>query len=309
MYPRKFVSAIVAPSGTGKTMFMQKNVSDLSIGGSIFDGFTDDEPPRKSLIFAGEAGYELLIRRAASTKWNVNPQNVQIVDQYTFESNNLPVSIDSSEGWENIKRLVDIYKPDIVFFDTFSSFHDKDENKATDMKPLIKKLADLARDYNLALVLVHHSRKRTAKERTLTLNQDDVIGSSVFNRLVGLIIGIEPMKEDEKTLLVRTLKTWFSTFMPFTYKISESPDGKTIIETDLAPASVNNSKIAVWNYLQKTFAPGEWFSLGNINLSEIEPQVSLRQLKRILADFVKNNKLKKQGSTKGTEYSIKGFYN
>lgn len=317
MFPRKFVSAIVAPSGTGKTMFVQRFVSDLSIGGIIFDGFAEDETPRKSLIFAGEAGFELLIRRATATKWGINPQNVQIVDQYKFESNNVPVSIDSDEGWKNIKRIVDMCKPDIIFFDTFSSFHDKDENKATDMKPLIKKLADLARDYNLALVLVHHSRKRTAKERSLTLNQDDVIGSSVFNRLIGLIIGIEPMneqkedeiKEDGKNLLVRTLKTWFSYFTPFSYKISESSDGKTtILETDLAPQVPGSSKNFVWNYLQKTFPPGKWFSWRDIDLNEIESNVSERNAKAIIANFVKNKKIKKRGTTKNAEYCLYGFY-
>ena len=307
MFPKKFVSAIVAPSGTGKTMFMQKFVSDLSIGGTIFDGVTLDEPQRKSLIFAGEAGYELLIRRGASTRWKVNPKQVSIVDQYKFESNDMPVSIDSSDGWTNIKQLVEIYKPDIVFFDTFSSFHDKDENKANEMKPLMKKLADLARDYNLALVLVHHSRKRTARERSLSLNQDDVIGSSVFNRLVGLIIGIEPLKDDEKTLLVRPLKTWFSAFIPFTYRISENNDGRTVIETDLAPATINNAKIAFENYLHKTFADGEWFSFANIAFEEINPTVTPRQGRRILADFVNKGKLKKRGMTKDVEYCLIGL--
>ena len=307
MFPKKFVSAIVAPSGTGKTMFMQKFVSDLSIGGTIFDGVTLDEPQRKSLIFAGEAGYELLIRRGASTRWKVNPKQVSIVDQYKFESNDMPVSIDSSDGWTNIKQLVEIYKPDIVFFDTFSSFHDKDENKANEMKPLMKKLADLARDYNLALVLVHHSRKRTARERSLSLNQDDVIGSSVFNRLVGLIIGIEPLKDDEKTLLVRPLKTWFSAFIPFTYRISENNDGRTVIETDLAPATINNAKIAFENYLHKTFSAGEWFSFANIAFEEINPTVTPRQGRRILADFVNKGKLKKRGMTKDVEYCLIGL--
>ena len=309
MFPRKFVSAIVAPSGTGKTMFMQKYVSDLSIGGTIFDGFTMEEPPRTSLIFAGEAGYELLIRRGASTKWRINPQKVKVVDQYKFESKNFSVSIDNKEGWKNILRLVEMYKPDIVFFDTLSSFHDKDENKASEMKPILKKLTDLARDFNLAVVVVHHSRKRTARERALSLSQDDVIGSSIFNRLVALIVGIEPLKEDEKTLLVRPLKTWFSAFTPFTYKISEdNSSGRTVIETDLAPASVNNSRITVWTYIEKTFSPDTWFSLQDIDLNEIEGNVSIHQVKRCLAEFLKIKKLEKKGFTKNTTYRVIGFY-
>ena len=175
------------------------------------------------------------------------------------------------------------------------------------MKPIIKRLNDLARDFNCAIVLVHHSRKRTAKERSLSLNQDDVIGSSVFNRIVGLIIGIEPMKEDEKTLLVRPLKTWFSAFMPFTYRITEDLEGNTIMQMDLAPATVNNSRIAVWNYLISTFEIGEWFTIQQIVLTEITPAVTYRQLRRILADFAMKEKLLKRGSTKDTEYSLKDF--
>ena len=304
MFPRKFVSALVAPSGTGKTLFLQKFCSDLSIGGSIFDGFADNEPARKCLIFAGEAGFELMIRRGAAMKWAIYPPNVKVVDQYTFESSDNSVMLDDSEGWLNTLSIVRLCKPDIIFWDSFMSFHERDENKATEMKPIIKKLNDLARNFNCAVVLVHHSRKRTAKERSLSLNQDDVIGSSVFNRIVGLIIGIEPMKEDEKTLLVRPLKTWFSAFMPFTYRITEDLDGNTIMQMDLAPATVNNSKIAVWNYLISTFEIGEWFSLSDIVISEITPAVTLRQVKRILADFTKTGKLDKQGSTKGMEYSL-----
>lgn len=126
------------------------------IGGNIFDGFAENEPVHKSLILAGEAGYELLTRRAASMKWPLNTQNIFVLDQYEAETNNVSVMLNEDEGWLNISRLVDMYRPDILFIDTFSSFHEKDENKAPEMKPIIKKLAVLAKLYNMAIVLVHH---------------------------------------------------------------------------------------------------------------------------------------------------------
>ena len=307
MFPRKFLSALVAPSGIGKTMFMQKFSSDLSVGGSIFDGFIENEPPRMCLIFAGEAGYEMMVRRGAQTKWRIHPARVKVADQYKFESDGTSIMLDDTEGWKNICRIVDMYKPDIIFFDSLVSFHEKDENKSSEMKPIFKRLNDLARNFNCAVVIIHHSRKRAAKERTLSLNQDDVIGSSVLNRIVGLIIGIEPMKEDERTLLVRPLKTWFSSFMPFTYRITEDFEGNTIMETDLAPATVNNSRIAVWNYLISAFEVDEWFSIQQIELGEINSPVTARQIRTILNEFVKNGKLEKRGETKGSEYCIKDF--
>ena len=109
------------------------------------------------------------------------------------------------------------------------------------------------------------------------------------------------MKDDEKVLLVRPLKTWFSAFMPFTYTLKEGFSGGTVMQTDLAPASVNNSKIYVWNYLVRTFAIGEWFNSSQIVLSAIEGNIAEW---RILSDFVKNGKLNRRGAKKSLEYSL-----
>ena len=305
IFPRGFVSSVVAPPGTGKTVFMQKTVSDLTIGGTFFDGIAENEPPRKCLIFAAEAGYELLLRRGASFKWPINPDRAIVADQFTYERNEKSLMLDSQEGIENIKDIINTVKPDIVFFDTFPSFHEKDENKASEIKPIIRQLTDIARNFNLAVVLVNHSRKRSSKDRALSLNQDDVIGSSIFNRLVGLIIGIEPISDEEKILQVRTLKTWFRTFSPFTYKIGEDLYGHSVIETNLAPDdNGSSSRVAVWNYLADNFKAGEWFSASQIILSEISENISERLLRKIITEFVNTEKLIKRGLRNKTEYSL-----
>ena len=308
IFPKKFVSLVIAPPGSGKTMFMEKFVCDLSLGGSIFDGVAENEPQRKVLIFAGEAGFDMLIRRGNSFKWQNKFENITVIDQHQSEILGKPVMLDDDNDWERVKMIINIEKPDIVFWDTFSSFHDKDENKAAEVKPLIRKIASLAAEKNFAAVLNHHTRKRLAKERNLTLNQDDVIGSSVFNRLAALIIGMEK-DEDEidnpgKVLKVRPLKTWFKFFNPFNFTIGEDLYGHPTMTTDLDPKDVNNSRNGVWNYLVETFKPGEWFGLGDIETTLINPEPSIWQVKRSLADFVKSGKLHKQGSTKTTQYSI-----
>ena len=112
------------------------------------------------------------------------------------------------------------------------------------------------------------------------------------------------MKDDEKVLLVRPLKTWFSAFMPFTYTLKEGFYGGTVMQMDLAPAAVNNIKIFVWNYLVNTFSKDEWFSTSQIILSEIEGNITERQLRNILADFVKNGKLQRRGAKKTLEYAL-----
>ena len=308
IFPRKFVSIVAAAPGTGKTMLMQRLVSDLSLGGTILGGVTEHEPVRKCLIFAGEAGWELLTRRGASLKWEINPENVKVVDQYKYESKGQTVMLHEKEGWYNTKIIIKSVNPDIVFWDTFSSFHEKDENKATEIKPLIMQIANFAREKNFAAVLNHHSRKRLTKERNLALTQDDVIGSSIFNRLAALIIGIEK-DEDEldgagKVLKVRPLKTWFGAFKSFNFTLEEGYYGGTVMNIDTNPKDVNNSRNAFWTYLVDTFKQGEWFSAGDIELSVISPNITIWQVRKYLAEFSNTGKLNKQGSTKTTQYSL-----
>lgn len=307
IFPRKRISAVIAAPGTGKTWFLQKFVSDLSTGGSIFDGFAEEDTPKKSLIFAGEAGPALMIRRAADTRWPVNIQNVNIYGMIDAEKKGISLMLDEGEGRENIERTIRMHRPDIIWFDTLSSFHNKDENKSIEMKPIFRWLLTIAEIYDIAVVLMHHSRKRLAKERKLALTQDDVIGSSIFNRLVSVIISIEPTEEDNKTLMVKSLKSWFTEFIPFTYKLVEGEDGHTVMKVDLAPESIANSKTELWDYIRRTFAPDEWFKASDV-YEAVKGIMNLRQLQRYLSALVSGKKIRKRGQNKWVEYSVIGFY-
>ena len=303
IFPRGYVSMLFAPPGTGKTIFIQKFCSDLSMGGSIYGGVAEDEPKRVSLILAGEAGYELLIRRSAAMKWEVAPERVKIVDQYEASLKNISLMFDNDEGFSNIEILVEINNPDIIIVDSLMSFHDKDENKGDQMKPILIKLAILARSKNIAIVLVHHSRKRLAKERLMSLDQNDVVGTGIFNRYIGLIVAIEPTQEEDSILLVKSVKSWFKSFMPFTYSIKEGLYGQAVLETDLAPSIVNDSRVKVWNYLLETFGTGNWFTRAEIVVSEIGGMPD-STLKRVLKTLENSGKLQTRGGKKNREYLI-----
>ena len=311
LFPRGFLSAIVAPPGAGKTMFMQKFVSDLSVGGSILDSFHENEPIRKSLIFAAEAGLDMLIRRASSLKWVLCPDRIKVADQYTFELNGLSLMLDDPEGLANVRRLIEINRPDIIFFDTLMNFHEGDENLGKEMKPVFVALLQLARQFDIAIVLIHHTRKRTAKERLQELDQDDAVGSGLFSRYMAVLVGLEPSREESDVVKVSALKSWFKKFTPFRYRISEEKSGGVfeIVSSGDSDSftSGNSTKDTVWDYLRATFAPDEWFSLSDIELDAFE-DISLAQIKRSLGTLSSSGKLKKRGTTKNTEYSVIGFY-
>lgn len=310
LFPRGYVSALIAPPGTGKTMLIQKFVSDLSVGGNILDGFVDNEPFRRSLIFSSESGYEMLIRRATSLKWKFNPDFIRIVDQYTLTLNDVSVFFDDPVGLDNVRKFIEVNKADIVFFDSFMNFHNVDENRSYLMKPILISLMIIARDLNVAIVLVHHTRKRTAKERVFELHQDDAVGSGILNRFVAQLVGIERSKEQRDIIYVHCLKAWEKEFPSFRYRISENESGAGVFESYLddkdsgESASIQSSKESVWSYLSLTFKRGEWFKREDVELEVFDPPISVGWLRKIISGFVKNGKLLSRGTTRTMEYSI-----
>lgn len=312
LFPKGYLSAIIAAPGVGKTWFVQKFVSDLSVGGQIFDG-VEYSKPKKSLIFAGEAGYETLIRRAAETKWPVDKTNVQIYSSIEAGLKGFSFDIGTPEGQENLKYALELDEPEIVFFDTLTSFHSADENKAVEMKPIFEHLLSVARQRNMAIVLVHHTRKRKLAEQKFMMTQDESIGSSVLNRLVAVVLGIEPIDgpDDEnnsgenKTNLVKVQKSWFRKTPSFSYKLEENDDGRTVMRVDLEPKIGGGARAQIWDYIERTYEPGVWFKASDVR--EVA-KTGVTYTRRCLSDWVEKGKLKQRGVKRGAEYALVGFY-
>ena len=315
LFPRGSLSAVVAAPGTGKTWFLQLLASNLSVGGQIFGGFAEEVKPLKSLIFAGEAGPDLLFQRAHETRWNLNRENIVVVGLLDAERKNTTLMLDKEEGRKNIEYFVQSNKPDIVFFDTFASFHTKNENKFDDMKPLITFLLSIAEKYNVAVVLMHHTRKSATKKKTLVL--DDAIGSSIFIRLIGVILSIEAYGENQsnqsnqsgaKTMIVRTLKTWFQEFEPFTFTIS-SEDWQTSIDIDLLPAFDEAVKAVVeagvLKYTGDMFGLNKWFKANDLPAEIDGIGLPSGYAQRLLTILANQRKLKRRGFGRNTFYQCK----
>jgi hypothetical protein len=326
MFPRGFLSFVIAAPGVGKTWFMQRCISDLSIGGPVFDGFSHSVP-MKSLILAGEAGWELLIRRGAETRWPVDTRNVVIISTLEAEGKGFSFDLDTPDGQRRFEAAVDRNRPDIVFVDTLSAVHNSDENKSLEMKPIFLYLMRIARQYDAAIVVDHHTRKRKFAENKFLLTQDEAVGSSILNRFGSVIVGIEPTdtssgttgndqeidlfesKSDvasSKVNLVRVLKSWFRKPPPFTFKLEENDAGRTIMTIDSNPKIGGGARARVWTYIARAHTPGAWFKSGDIKDAGIG--VSKRQIDRCLSDLVQNGKLQHQGEGKISQYSIPMTY-
>ena len=315
MFPKGYVSVLFAAPGSGKTFFMQKFASDLSLGGAILGGFCYEQDPRKTVIFAGEARSRMLIRRAKQTHWPVNPELVRIYDRDESLRQKVVYDLNTQEGLNTVYTILRAEKPDVVFFDSLMSFYTGDESKSDTLNAVLRSLSMMAVELDIAIVFTHHKRKTAIKDRGKPLTQDEAIGSSMLSRHTNCMISIEEMPggindtltyADNKVQLVKTVKSWDRNIAPFTFRLVNDDSGRADMEFDLNPfrSERGNVKGKLWDFIEQNYKPGVWFKKGDLKSSG----VSDRYLNVCLNDFVTDGKLNRRGYHRGIEYAIRGFY-
>ena len=259
LFARGYVTVMASPSGTGKSLAIQKMFTDLSNGGDFLQNYTKDEdtgeykcfaenePPRKCVVLCGELGEQGLRERAQEFNLKHNPDNVIVLDQIKCEEQGFSLMINDEKGRENIEVIIQETKPDILFIDSFSAFFCGKENDNSECNEVFGYLRRIAKKYQIALVVTHHSRKRLASEQGKPLTLDDLVGAQAITRHVYSVIFLEYNKTTEVNIFTNP-KSWGRKFKPFGYSVNiDRLYGQSEIRIDLThpttpPTSTNNAK-------------------------------------------------------------------
>ena len=224
LFPRGYLSILAAPAGTGKTWLMQYLACQVSVGGNVLAGLRTQHAPMKTLIFAGETGRDLLLRRLKLTTWDCNPALLRVYDAIELQRAGVNVMLNEDEGRATFLGILAAENPDLVFLDTLISFHSADESKQADMSGVYRFLLKTASTCDCAIVANHHTRKRNNKNPAQVLGQDDVIGTSAGVRLAASVYIAEqsddPLVSNDAefpTVWVRNVKTWDVKVPPFSF--------------------------------------------------------------------------------------------
>lgn len=226
MFPRGYYSIVASMAGTGKTWLMQYIACALSTGGEILGGMSE-ERSKKTLIFSGETGSELLTLRLQKSAWKIDEDKIRVYSALEMATAGINCWLNTPDGQENIFNIVAIEQPDLIFFDTLISFHTADESKQGEMTELYVWLARLARAFKCAIVCNHHTRKRPAQDSKRKFTQEDVIGSSAGVRLAANVFVISSEEKPSGGFIntVDNVKSWDKKTPPFTYEFINTPEG------------------------------------------------------------------------------------
>lgn len=163
LIPRRGVTLLMGEGGIGKSFVVIDLAYSVGSGGKFLYHF--DCTPGGVLIVDLENDEATIARRIQ--KINAGRHEVDgstcAVPVFIVRKDDLSaveLRIDEEKGKDALCKLVEQHRPQLLVIDPLVAIHGSDENDNLKMRQLIMRLQDIARRFDLAVVLVHHLRKR-----------------------------------------------------------------------------------------------------------------------------------------------------
>jgi len=118
------------------------------------------EDPGPALIFLAEDPQKQTRRRLAS----LCEHRGIALDKLPLQVLDVPaIRLDISEQLDRLRSTLEALRPRLLLLDPFIRIHRRSENDAQEISGLLGDLRELQRQFDMAIVIVHHARKRSSQ--------------------------------------------------------------------------------------------------------------------------------------------------
>lgn len=120
---------------------------------------------KSNTIFKIEKPYKVLLASAEGGEFP-NEERIRIMmnkfpefDGEHYICSSSRIKLNNEDDLDLLREDITEKKPDVLIIDPLIKFHDSDENSSQEMAYVLSKLRELIEDFNLSIILIHHSGK------------------------------------------------------------------------------------------------------------------------------------------------------
>jgi len=186
--PYGLLSLLVAVPGTGKSYLALDLCRRLIAGATFPDGLRIGEGCR-ALYVDAENTPQIMRQRLAD--WTREQR--QGLYYLRPDPERLMLNLSEYEDRDLLLEAVYRARPRLVVIDSYGSITLRGENAKEDVQQLLSFLSKMAIEYDIALVVIHHLRKRSTAQLTLPgmMDIDAIRGSSHIPAMARNVLGLQ----------------------------------------------------------------------------------------------------------------------
>ena len=176
---------LAASPGSGKSLLGLDLCRRVLMGEPYPDGKGRFTPAERVMYVDAENAPQILFERLRPWKIDLN----RLIPKFPGECGY--IDFDNPEQRDQFVEEVYTAKPELVVIDAFANITTRSENYVEEMRQLLAFLRDLALDFNLALLIIHHLRKSGFRGRGWWMSIDDIRGSGSIIAAARSVMGMD----------------------------------------------------------------------------------------------------------------------
>jgi len=158
---KEAVSILAGEHKRGKSLYATQLALRIAEGKDFLNFIVPK--PRKILLYQQEISEPSMKERLTKMLKRYSPS---VLENFLIKNTvgNL-VKVTNSSHRKQIHEQVETYKPELIIFDPFSTFHNRKENDEKEMSEVIDYFYEIAKKFCVAVLLIHHYGKPSMVSR------------------------------------------------------------------------------------------------------------------------------------------------
>jgi len=199
--PRGHVTALVSSPGLGKSYLALEVVKIITTGQKKWfdEGTSVRKVSSKAVIWCEAEGFQAGLKDRIK-QLGIPPGKIIFPDIDPL------VDFKLEQHLENLQKAIIYHNPDLVVIDSLRGSHRKEEKDSKDMQEIMSTLVTLAKQFNIAIIIVHHTNKPAHGQPDL-VDINRVRGSGAIAAQCRMIWGLEKPDPEAETVRLKVVKS------------------------------------------------------------------------------------------------------